>query len=155
MSGFDLKRQIDLLLTNWNVGVEALHTGWGGNYKVPTVAQILEVIPDVLESIRDHQRDYNITMSNYDCNKVTNYVAWFLDKKFPGEFEMFPLFFGHLHFIDESIRSASLFHIPNLPLIAVNLEKFHKNGHMLAPYGFIKGVDLTFTFCCGDGVKKG
>ncbi|MCX6969103.1 MAG: hypothetical protein NTV93_02990 [Verrucomicrobia bacterium] len=117
----------------------------------PSIDEILDVMEDVLDDIEAHQSRYNIMMSNYDCNKITNYVAWHVWQKHKEKYPTAPLFFGHLHFLDESIRTASLFKIPNLPLIAENLQIFHRDNHKLAPYTFIKGVDLTFTFCCGDG----
>ena len=154
MSGFDLRRQIDLLLTNWDTGIRALNVGWGYSCQRPSIDELVQVMPDVLEEILDHQSKYNIVMHNYDCNKITNYVAWHVKQRFGEKYATCALFYGHLHFIDESIRSSSLFNIPNLPLIAENMEIFHRNGHKMAPYTFIKGVDLTFTFCCGDGGPK-
>lgn len=143
----DFRRQLDQLLFNWDTGLEALRRGRNLHFERPTIDEILEVMPAVLDDIENHRTTYNIYMSNFDCNKITNYVAWHVQEKHGDKYQTFPLFFGHLHFIDESIRGATLFEIPHLLLIAENLQLFHANGHKMAPYTFLKGVDLTFTFC--------
>lgn len=147
----DLVRQIDRLLIVWDSGLHAYKTGWGINYERPSTDQVLDVMPAVLRDIAAHRNRYRIHMRNYDSNKTVNYVAWHIKEQHGGKFPTAPLFYGHLHFLDETRSSVSLYSIPELPSIAENLELFHIDGHKMAPYTFIKGVDLTFTYCLPDG----
>lgn len=150
----DLKRQIDQVIFSWDTGLDSFRKGWGLVYQRPSADEIIDVMPAVLEHIEQHRATYRIYMQNYDCNKIVNYTAWEIKQKHGEKYPTAPLFYGHLHFIDESIRGASLFDIPDLPMIAENLEIFHAEGHMMAPYTFIKGVDLTFSYCVGAFVAN-
>jgi hypothetical protein len=153
-SSTDLERQIDQIIFSWDTGLEAFKKGWGLHYTRPSDDEIIDVMPTVLAHVAKHLETYRIYMHNYDCNKIVNYVAWEIKQQFGAKYPTAPLFFGHLHFIDESIRGASLFDIPYLPMIAENLEIFHREGHVMAPYAFIKGVDLTFSYCVGSVVPS-
>ncbi len=151
----DLLRQIDLLIYVWDTGIDALHRSHNLSFTRPSVDEILGVMEAALDDIQAHLRTYRILMSNFDCNKMVNYVAWHILQKHGDKYDTFPLFFGHLNFIDESIRGSTVFEIPYLVTIAENLRIFHANGEKLAPYTFLKGVDLTFTHCARPSGNAG
>lgn len=147
MTDKDLTESLELLEFNSRIGAELLNRAFSTSYSSPTPDQIVSVLPSVLKDIAEHRVTYRIRMNNYDCNKIVAFTAWHLKQKDPT-FSTAPMFYGHLHFIDESKRGAPTLHeIPSLAEICENLDIFLTKGHKLAPYTFLKGIDLTYLHC--------
>lgn len=148
MTSADLKEILEIIILNSEVGSDMLNTAYPTSYRAPTSTEIVEVLSDALKDIAEHRDLYNIRINNYDCNKLVAFIAFHLKKKNPS-FSTASMFFGHLNFIDESKRGApTLCEIPHLPEICENLDRFLENGHKIAPYTFLKGIDLTYVYCC-------
>jgi len=130
LSDDELSELVTTTIICWFTGVQALNSAWGAKYEVPNVDDLLSVLDDVLEDIVFHRNAYNICISDYDHNKLVNYFAWHLRKKF----ESASLFFGHLYMMDHAVKGVTLRGIPHLPLICENLQRFHMHGEKLAPF---------------------
>jgi hypothetical protein len=148
MTGDDLIEILEVICVNSATGAKMLNCAYPTSYRAPTLDEVMEVLDAALDDIAEHRDLYNIRMNNYDSNKLVAFLAWHLKHRDSG-FSTAPMFFGHLNFIDESKRGApTLLEIPKLPEICENLDRFLLNGQKIAPYTFLKGIDLTYLHCC-------
>jgi hypothetical protein len=143
LSDEELSEHLSFILILWQTGVQALNGGWPTSYIAPGFDDLISVLDPVLDDIVAHRNTFNISIRSFDSNTLVNYFAWHLRDRF----ESAPLFYGHFHFLDWAVPGNSLRGIPHLPLICENLQRYHRNGEIRAPYCFIKGVDLTISHC--------
>ncbi len=139
----ELTRLIDLLIFNWDAGIQALQIGRDDSHASPSTSEIFEVSYDWLSDLDRHQNGPEILRSEAIDLLMTNYVAWHILQKHGDRYDTIPLFFAQLHFLTESWPNEALGPALDLPKIAQDLKAWHKQGRKEAPYIYLKEFELA------------